>query len=267
MNPPKASKLYKVLNATWKYPIVVLVKGGWRQGKTSSALLMAYLSKKWGLIDRIASNIWTWNHPDVEYVISLQGMQRWLHSDKSRKLFLLDEALKHMYRRHAMSKKNIAMITEILPEVSKGHGRIAIISQIDKIDSDILDPVFCRSVWEKRGKKRMICMSKHHKTVTFENLPDSPIRFDPDRLALFLNKDVSKKKDLGDQDEIYQVASYYGSGKSTTWIKREMNIHQEKVKRLIRKALQGYIQNVDSETAEGVKPPESAEPVTPPPTS
>ncbi len=75
------------------------MKGGWKQGKTDTSLLMAYLSKRWGLIDKIGSNIWTFNNPDVDYIIRLATLRRWLHADKSRKVYLLDEGLKHVCAR------------------------------------------------------------------------------------------------------------------------------------------------------------------------
>ena len=241
----KDSKMYKMLKILWKYPIVVLMKGAWKFGKTDTSLLMSYLSKKWGLIDKVASNIWTFNNPEVDYVISLQKLKLWLHADRLTKLFLFDEGLKHVYRRQAMSKKNIAVITEILPEISKGHGRMILISQIDKLDSDILNPVFCRAVWEKKSKKVMYCTSKHHPPRTFYNLPRSPIKFDEDRLAPFINREVSKKRDLGKGSEIYEVAKSYGKGDSVTKIKTELGLHQETVKRDIRKALNRFIEYED----------------------
>jgi len=238
--PPTDSMLYKTLRVLWAYPIVVLMKGGWRFGKTDTSLLMSFLSVKWGLIDKIGANIWTFNDERVAYITSLQTLKRWLHRDKSKKLFIFDEGLKHAYRRTAMSKKNIGIV-QLLAELSKGHGRMIFCSQTDRIDSDILDPVFCRGVWEKRSKKVMFCVSKHHAPRTFYNLPRSPIRFDPDRLAQFVDKEMSKKGDLVKGSEIYEVARLYARGKSFKAIKGELGLHQEKVKRDIRKALSSFI--------------------------
>jgi len=236
-----------MLNVLWRYPIVVLMKGVWKWGKTDTSLLMAYLSKKWGLIDKIGANIWTFDNPEVDHIINLHKLKLWLHADKLRKLFLFDEALKHAYRRKAMSKKNIAIITEILPELSKGHGRMVVISQTEKVDSDILDPVFCRAVWEKKSKKTMFCTSRHHAPQTFYNLPSVQkwIKFDPDRLAPFIITELSKKKAFTGGSEIYEVARLYAKGKSFTEIKTELDLHQEKIKRDIRKALGRFIEYED----------------------
>lgn len=243
--PPKDSLLYRTLKTLWANPIVVLVLGDWRTGKTDTSLLCAFLSKKWGLIDKIGSNIWTFNNPEVEYITDMQRLKKWLHADRTVKLFIFDEGLKHIYRRTAMSKTNIAVI-ELLAELSKGHGRMILCSQIGKIDSDVLNPAFTRACWIKKSKKVMLCRSKHHPERTFINLPRSPIRFDPDRLAPFIDKKTSKKTDLGKGNEIYEVARYYASGKSVSWIKTELGLHQEKIKRDIRKALNSFVESEDT---------------------
>jgi len=52
------SLFYDTLKVVFKLPIAVLMLGDWRTGETDTSLLIAHLGKKWGLIDKIASNIW-----------------------------------------------------------------------------------------------------------------------------------------------------------------------------------------------------------------
>jgi len=231
----KKPLLYKTLKILLKSPIIILMVGEWRTGKTDTSLLIAHLCLKWGLVDKVGSNIKT-NDPRVEYIITTGKLRKWLHADKAVKLFLFDEALKHVYRRLAMTSKNISII-QLLPELSKGHARVIVISQNPKVDTDLIDPVFCRAKWEKLAKKVMRCTSKHHRPRTFKNLPKSPIRFDPDTLALFFDKDMSKMLDLKEKSVTYQIALSYGSGLSFPQIKRETGLHQEQIRREIRKAL------------------------------
>jgi len=230
--------LYQTLKVLFRYPIVVLLLGGWRMGKTDVALLVAHLAKKWGLIDKIGSNIWTFNNPDVDYIITSWKLKQWLHSDRLAKLYLFDEALTHIPRRTAMSHTNISML-KLLAEISKGHGRMIVISQVDLLDSGILNPEFCRAKWKKTSRKVMVCKSKHHPTRTFRNLPKSPIRFDPDRLAPFIDKEMSKTESK-EGNEIYNVARLYSRNLSMNEISNELNLHAEKVKRDIRKALDWF---------------------------
>lgn len=234
--------LYKTLKTLFKYPIVILMVGDWRMGKTDTSLLIGYLAKKWGLIDKIGANIWTFNNPEVEYIITLGKLKKWLHADKSTKLFIFDEGLAHIPRRTAMSHKNIEML-KLLAELSKGHARMIICSQIAKLDSDILNPAFTRALFIKRSKKVMECRSKHFSSRTFYNLPRSPIRFDPDRLAPFIDTDVSKAVDKEVMGLTYEIAQLYSKGYSMTQIKKDKEMHQETVKREIRKALKWFVEN------------------------
>lgn len=237
--------LYKTLKVLLKDPIIILMLGGWRDGKTDTSLLCGHLAKKWGLIDKIGSNIWTYKNPEVEYIITMRKFKKWLYIDKSIKLFLFDEGLKHLYRRKAMSQKNVDVVTEMLPELSKGHGRMILISQIEKLDSDVIDPTFCRAKWRKLNKKTMVCISKHHPPRTFRNLPRSPIRFDKDRPASFIVTKMSKEADLAKGSLTYQIAMLYAKGYSFSQIKREKNLHQEQVKRHIQKALNWFCSHQD----------------------
>jgi len=238
--------LYETLKVLFREPIVVLMLGDWRMGKTDTSLLCGHLAKKWGLIDKIGSNIWTFNNPEVDYIIKSSRLIKWLHADKLTKLFIFDEALKHAYRRKAMSQKNVEIITEILPELSKGHGRMIFCSQIEKIDTDILHPAFCRAMWRKVNRKTMVCISKHHRPRTFKNLPKSPIRFDPDKTANFvIDMKMSKGLDLRERGKIYEISKLYVDGFSFERISKDRGFHTEEVRRSIKKALKQYLEYED----------------------
>jgi len=238
--------LYNTLKKLFEFPIVILMLGDWRQGKTDTSLLLGYLAKKWGLISKIGSNIWTYKNPEVEHIINTGKLRTWLHADKLTKLFIFDEGLRHIYRRKAMSQMNVDIITEVLPEISKGHGRMIVCSQIGKLDSDLIHPAFCRAVFIKINKKTMVATSKHWKGQrTFKNLPASPIKFDADRLAPFVSMKVSKKPDPKAMGLTYQIAELYSKNYSMTRIKGDLDIHQEEVKRNIRKALKWFVENYE----------------------
>lgn len=237
--------LYKTLKTLFKDPIVILMLGDWRTGKTDTSLLIGYLAKKWKLIDKIGSNVWTFNNPEVEYITSTGKLKKWLHADKNTKLFIFDEGLAHIPRRTAMSQKNIGML-KLLAELSKGHARMIICSQIAKLDSDILNPAFTRAIFIKRSKKVLECHSRYFSSRVFKKLPRSPIRFDPDRLASFIDMDMSKKPDFGEMNRIYEIAEKYAHNWSMTQIKRELKMTtEEEVKRCIRKALKWFLANYE----------------------
>jgi len=64
-----------------------------------------------------------------------------------------------------------------------------------------------------------------------------------DRLTPFVDRVLSKKPDFGDIGRTYEVALLYAKNQSMTAIKRELDIHQEEVKRDIRKALTWFVEN------------------------
>jgi len=214
------------------------MKGHWRTGKTDTSLLIAYLALKWGLIDKVASNIWTYNDERISYIISLGKLRYWLHADRLRKLFIFDEALSHVPRRTSMSHKNVGVL-KILPELSKGHGRMILCAQTMKVDKDLLDSAFLRALFEKKAKKVMKCKSKLFEDCTLTGLPRSPIRFDKDRLAPFVEDEGIGF--LEDSIELRMAYLYGVKNMSMTEIEKKEGIHREKVKRLIRKVLTEHL--------------------------
>ena len=146
------SLLRTSLRSLFNQPCLILILGKWRTGKTDFSLLIAELALKWKLIDKVASNIYTFNDPRIEHITSLGKLKRWLHADHSTKLYIFDEALAHLPSRTAMSHKNIGIL-KLLAELSKGHGRMILCSQTHKIDSALRDHTFLRGVIIKRTKK------------------------------------------------------------------------------------------------------------------
>jgi len=246
-----ASLLYETLKVLFARPIVILMLGEWQSGKTDTSFLMGYLAKKWKLIDKIGSNTWTFNDPNVDFINAMDSLRAWLHADRLRKLFIFDEGLKHVYRRKAMSQMNVDVITDILPELSKGRGRMIVCSQIEKLDSDIMHPAFTRAVWRKRSKKVMECVSKHHPPRTFRNLPRSPIRFDPYRIAPFLHKKMSKESGKVNRGRAYEIAKLRVAGWTLAEIGDKFDLHVEQVRRELKKGLKGFIEFTDAKEVEG----------------
>ncbi len=138
--------------------------------------------------------------------------------------------------------KNIETL-QILTELSKGHGRVIICSQIQQIDKDIIHPAFCRAVFIKRSKKVMKCKSKHFSPRIFYNLPRSPIRFDADRVAEFIDRKLSKTAKNPQMELTYRICSMYVKGKSMTQITRELGYHTEEVRRYLKKGLKSFLEH------------------------
>ena len=228
-----AQAFYGMLKILFANPCLILMLGDWRLGKTDTSLLIGHLAKKWGLIDKIGSNIYTYDNPDVDYITSMGSLRRWLHADRLTKLFIFDEALQHLPSRRAMSSKNVNLVA-LVTELSKAHGRMIFCSQTDKIDSQLLDSAFLRAVFKKKSKKVMQCSSRLFERLIFHGIPRSPIRFDKDRLAEFWQAESIAFSKLSDE---WKVGNARIEGKSYSWIRDNLKIHPETAKRHVRKLL------------------------------
>lgn len=227
----QAQAFYAMLELLFRNPCLLLVLGDWRTGKTDTSLLIMHLAVKWGLIDKIASNIYTYDNPAVKYVISMGGLRRWMHHDSLTKGFIFDEGLTHLPARRAMSTKNVDM-NAFIAELSKGHGRMIFCAQTDKVESTLKDSAFLRAVFYKKSKKVMTCHSKLFESMMFTGLPRSPIKFDKDRLAEFSEIEGLLLSDLSQE---VKCATLYSGGMSMPKIARKLGLYDTQVKRAIMK--------------------------------
>lgn len=233
-------------------PIIIFVKGDWRTGKTDTSLLIGHLCLKWGIIDELGTNIYTYNNPRVQFINTTGKLKHWLHRNDATKLFIFDEGLKHAYKRKAMSSKNISLITDILPEISKGHGRMLLLSQIESLDSDLMHPAFVRAEFTKQSKKVMTTKARDYPPRTFTKLPScqSVIKFDPDSPAEFFNREMPKVSEKLMGEAIYKCAAGYVDKKTFREIGDSLGIHPQQVKRHIVKALKWFLENYKDDTAD-----------------
>lgn len=237
-----AIAFYGMLKILMKKPCLLLMLGEWETGKTDTSLLIGHLALKWGLIDKIGSNIFTFENPMVDYVNSFGRLKRWLHYDRLTKLYIFDEALQHLPSRRAMSRKNVDVMG-LVTELSKAHGRIIFCAQTEKVDSNLLDTEFLRCVFTKYVSKEdgfsMICGSRLFKPVTFTHLPKSPILFDKDRLAEFWEAEAIQYSDLSEEMKVGKARM---EGKSFSWIRDNLDVHPETAKRHVRKLLKAFFE-------------------------
>jgi len=240
MKSSSALAFYEMLKTLFANPCLIIMLGAWRTGKTDTSLLISYLALKWKLIERVASNIWTFPPSPVEYVTSFGGVKRFLWGDRLTKLYILDESLTHLYRRRAMSVKNVDVVT-LIPELSKAHGRIIFISQTEDIDTGLFNPTFLRATMSKGEtighKTTLTVKSKLFESVTFESVPRSPIRFDADRLAEFTTSESVGFDTLSLEGK---AALRYVDGVPMPKIAAELGVDRQQVKRAIRKVLSDY---------------------------
>ena len=118
-----------------------------------------------------------------------------------------------------------------------------ICAQTDKVDSTLKDSALLRAfAYKYRTAKLGFCMrvsSKlFEKPFNFTHLPRSPIKFDQDRIAEWSEFEGIVYSDLAEE---IKVATLYGEGYSMNKIGKSLGLHDETVKRHIRKVLNAFI--------------------------
>jgi len=65
-----------------------------------------------------------------------------------------------------------------------------------------------------------------------------------------MHKNMSNKPDFGEWELTYDVSEEYVKNWSMTQIKKEPDLHQEEVKRHVRKALKWFVENYEGSSDE-----------------
>jgi hypothetical protein len=181
-----------------------------------------------GIVERVATNIKT-GDPRFVYITNIKDLLRWLHEDKVPKLYILDEAGFHAYKRKAMTLLNQAIL-QLLPELSKTHGRLIVIAHSRKvIDQALLDSVWLCAEVKKQSKKTAILASQYlrQKVIPIRNIPRTGVTFDPDAFAVF---GLGKEEKPAFRDDQKRKLWDYGVEK-----KKVRDIcHQQEMERLLR---------------------------------
>lgn len=211
---------------------MVLIVGDWKTGKTDFGLLIAERLLELNVVREIASNIET-NDERITFITDLPSLKQWLHKDNIRKLYIFDEAGVHLHKRRSMSAKNVAIVT-LLPEISKAHARlIAIMQNPRSIDSEMLDPTWCKGLIQKLSKYRARFVSElfiDKVIFEFEDVPRTSIKFDPYKIAPFrltTPKDIPSNLKTKDLQILWQWAI---NGKTCN----DLQIHSMTLNRLVR---------------------------------
>ena len=221
-----------ILKRLFGMPTMVLIAGEWKTGKTDFALLIAERLLNLGIVSKVGSNVQT-EDPRIEFISSLERLRYWLHMDRTRKLYIMDEAGVHFPRRTPMKEKNVQAL-QILPEVSKAHAKLIIVSQDpDTIDSQFLNPVFLKGLFVKDSlKKARLISDLFPEVISLNNVPPTSIKFDPYKIAPFTLKEALKVPGWVLSDEKYKILwDWSVNNMSHT----KLGLHPFSLNRIVRK--------------------------------
>lgn len=221
----------QILKRIFSIPTMVLILGDWKTGKTDFALLITERLLELGLIKKAASNIET-KDPRITFISSLERLKQWLHMDRLNKLYILDEAGVHIPRRTPMKEKNVQAI-QLLPEISKAHAKLIVVTQDpDGIDSQFLNPVWCKAWFVKDSLKKARLISDQFETVIkLNDIPKTSITFDPDLIAPFTLSEPFKIPEWVMKDDNYKLLWEYAVNNKSI---DQLKVHPMKINRLVR---------------------------------
>lgn len=238
----------QILKRIFSVPTMVLIVGDWKTGKTDFALLIAERLLELEIVKKVASNIET-KDPRITFISSLERLKQWLHMDKIRKLYILDEAGVHIPRRTPMKEKNVQAI-QLLPEISKAHARLIVVAQDpDGIDSQFLNPVWCKAIFVKDGLKNARLISDQFETVIkLSDIPKTTIAFDPYAIAPFTLTEPLRMPTWVLKNEEYKILWQWAiEGKSY----KDIGIHRMQLRRLLQKFVANVLKSSKLEDLNG----------------
>lgn len=226
------------LNRIFNLPAsIVLITGDWKTGKTDFGLLLFEELKRLGIIQKGASNVVT-KDSEIDNIQDMDTLRAWMYGDRIPKMFLYDESITGTPKRRAMGKLNVAWLKHIIPELSKGKGKLVVITQeLDFTESVFYHPTFLRGMFRKINRKMATLNSPLLKTeVTFHDIPPTTIGFDPYVIATFREERIldTSKMTVGEK-----VAILYSQGMSMDAIGKEFDPpkHRYVIARILKKYL------------------------------
>jgi len=228
------------LNRIFNLPAtIILITGDWKTGKTDFALLLFEELMRLGIIKKGASNIIT-QDSEIDNIQDMHSLRAWMYNDKIPKLFIYDESITGTPKRRAMSKLNVEWLKYIIPELSKGKGKLIVITQeLDFTESVFYHPTFLRGMFRKINKKMAILNSPLLKTeVSFHDIPRTSIGFDPYVIATFRSERIL---DTSKMTENEKVAMLYTQGMGMNEIGKMFN--PPKNRNAVRRLLIKFLQN------------------------
>lgn len=216
---------------------VIFVCGAKEKGKTDFSLWLGEYSFFMGYRTKIATNISAEaSDYSIRQITNLPDLKEWL-AGSGRKLFILDEAGKHIRKLRFMTQKNIEMMDIIQVIRHFDAGFIGIAPSETFIDNNFLNTDILDAKIRKINKKVAKVYNYLHKESSFiYDIPPTSIFFNSKDIARF---SMTKKADLTKMGDCCRVAHLYEKDMSFKEIGETFAPpkHKQECKRLLQKHL------------------------------
>jgi hypothetical protein len=216
---------------------VIFISGKKEDGKTDVALLLAEICHALGFRKHIATNIKTDSYIIEKQIVSLDELRNWLHQG-GRKLFILDEAGKHIKKMRFMSEMNLAIMEVIQLIRHYDAGFIGIAPSDIFIDSNFLNTDILDARIKKLGKRMALVrdyLISGKSTYFLLDIPRTSIKFNSKDTADFA---LHTKIALNDLPLCCGVARVYAETGSYKAVSQSFaNMNPKEIRRHLRNHL------------------------------
>lgn len=210
---------------------VGFIQGRRDQGKTDFSLWLAQRCYEKGYRLHIATNIKTESYMVEDQITNVPDLNTWLQGS-GKKLFILDEAGKHLRRMGFMSKKNQAIMDAVQLIRHFDGGLICIAPAQRFIDSGLLDTDVIDFIIKKVSRQyAKAFLMGSRRFIKLINVPGTSIKFNSKDIAEFT---LEKKVNFQGLPLCCQVAALYAEHGSYDIVKQRLKLQDEQVRRKLR---------------------------------
>ena len=238
MNEPE-----KIICNLFKYPApIVFIIGRYDFGKTDFSLRISETLLKNNVVHKVGTNIKVKDNPSFHYITNVPRLKRWLGQDRSKKLFILDEAGIHVDTRNPMGRIN-REIRHLGFIIRKFRGKLIFVSQRAKdIETTFRDTDIWLATFRKLSKKRALLYSNVHVVpIVIEDIPRTTIKYDTYDVALF----GSEATDFEPETQEQAMVKAWLDSANFRKVARQFNIpHTAQAKRIIVNELKSMLGSV-----------------------
>jgi len=213
---------------------VIIIEGRRETGKTNVSLGIGEYCYLKGFRTKLATNIKTESYMVEKQITNLPDLKDWLLTH-GKKLFILDEAGKHLRRSRFMSNKNIEIMDLVQLTRHYDCGFIFVASSERFLDSGVIDPDICDLFIHKFSWSYL--EAENFISNTYDKICDIPAT------SIYYNdKDIADFKlersyeDL--EKECCKVALLYKQLKTFNAVGVKLGIQAEEVRRLLYKHIE-----------------------------
>lgn len=213
---------------------IIFIEGPKGSGKTNLAMLLAEVCYNYKLRDLIATNIHTESY-FINKIDNFPDLEAWLKGVHGKKLYILDEAGKHIKKLRFMTEQNTKFMDLIQLIRHYDTGMIGIAPSSYFIDSSFMNTDILDARIKKLGLKTARVFDYYNNIHYFLNdLPKASIIHNPKDDALF---SMERKTSFFGMERCCQIAKLYAKGNSLRSIGQQYGMRAEEVKRELRKHL------------------------------